>query len=82
MSAPTDRTRGTAGDLTEREAFEKSRAFYTPFTRVYVTRASDGTELLVFGDVTGTAIHDDALGEKVGITERYPPIEVTERREQ
>jgi hypothetical protein len=125
MSAPTDRTRGTAGDLTEREAFEKSRAIYTPFTRAYVTRAADSTELVAFGEVTSTAIHHDVLdkrfeiedyacppspmdaaamcdwiktaphglqirldatlpddlGETVGITEQYPPIELTERRE-
>jgi hypothetical protein len=124
MNAPTDRTRGTAGDLTEREAFEKSRAFYTPFTRAYVTRAADGTELVAFGEMTGTAIHHDVLdklfeiedyacpptpmdapeildwiktaphglqirlnatlpddlGETVGITEQYPPIEFTEAR--
>ena len=126
MSAPTDRTRGIEGTLTEREAFEQSRTFYSPFTRVYVTRASDGTELVVFGEVSGPTIHHDALdthfeiddyacppspmtaselrdwittaphglqirleatlpdalGETVGITEQYPPIEVTQRRKQ
>jgi hypothetical protein len=124
MSAPTDRTRGTAGNLTEREAVEKSREIYSPFTRVWITRAADGTEQLFFGEISGTWIDDtkldkrftiedyactptpmdvpeildwittgphglqlrtnadlpDALGETVGVSEWYPPIEVTEER--
>jgi hypothetical protein len=124
MSVLLDRTHGTAVDLPDHEAFEQRRAFYSPFTRVYVTRACDGTEQLVFGEVSGTWIDDPtldkrfliddyacpptpmdateliewiktgprglqlrttaalpaALGETVGVTEWYPPIEFTEEQ--
>jgi hypothetical protein len=73
MSAPTDRTRGTTGNLTEREAFEKSREIYSPFTRVWITRAADGTEQLFFGEVSGTWIDDTKLDKRFEIEDYACP---------
>jgi hypothetical protein len=125
MNAPIDHTTDDSSGMSEAE-FEQSRQFYSPFTRVYVTKATNGAEMVYFGDIAGTTMYDpaldmefqiedyvcppqsmdasdlrdwitsaprelqqrvtatlpDAFGDTVGITEWYPPIELTETRAQ
>jgi hypothetical protein len=125
MNASTDHLTDDSTGMSEAE-FERSREFYSPFTRVYVTRATNGAEVLYFGGISGTTMYEptldlefqiadyvcppqsmdandlrdwitsaprplqqrvtatlpDAFGDTVGITEWYPPIELTETRAQ